>query len=123
MKTMKSYVLISIIVSFCLQRVYGQIPQGFELPVDAFEEQQTRKLSDAGQNIYDNPNIVEGPWPECVGWTGIACEDYIRSFVSGGHSRRTRAVLVPSGISEYVKNRVFIQCDKFGNVIQAPQRG
>ena len=57
------------------------------------------------------------------GWTGIACEDYIRSFVTGGTGRRTRVVIVPSGISEYVKNRVFIQCDKFGNVIQAPARG
>jgi len=79
-------------------------------------------------NIYNNPNPTEGPWPECKNWSGIACAAYIDawtgySIANQQNGLRSRIRILDMGINDFKYNRVWIQCDNFGKVLQAPKRG
>ena len=76
--------------------------------------------------MYDNPNLLQGPWPECEGWSGADCKDYIDGWIrqlAPDDDRETVVRQIPAIIDEYQQNRVWIQCDHLGRVLQMPQRG
>mmetsp|Transcript_14494 Transcript_14494/g.16868 ORF Transcript_14494/g.16868 Transcript_14494/m.16868 type:complete len:119 (+) Transcript_14494:89-445(+) len=73
----------------------------------------------------DNPTPLDGPWPECVGWTGLECKAYIEGIIAdlappGPKDSFVR--IVETGY-RYEPSRVWIYGDKYGNVIGTPQIG
>ena len=77
-------------------------------------------------NTYNNPNPTEGPWPECVGWDALTCQEYVDQWIGFSNSQVTKkaqAKLIATSVYEFQEDRVWIQCDSQGNVLQVPSRG
>lgn len=81
------------------------------------------------ENIYNNPNPLEGPWPECVGWTGEECKDHINGWLAElappptkRHPHEHFVRVVPQ-TRPYDPTRVWIQNDEYGKVISTPVIG
>lgn len=115
--------------------INSQLPEGFEPGTEGAESDihtLLRNLADevtvsaCDKNTYENRDLLNGPWPECIGMTAPECQNYIAELMncdSRAFDRSTLVHIVSSSVWEYRKDRVWIQCDEEGNVLQAPQRG
>ena len=75
-------------------------------------------------NVYNNPNPLEGPWPECVGMKGENCKKYIEGWISelAPPSKKEHFVRIIDTTAHHPEN-IWIQSDQFGNVIGQPHIG
>eukprot|EP00560_Eucampia_antarctica_P007961 CAMPEP_0197823804 /NCGR_PEP_ID=MMETSP1437-20131217/1117_1 /TAXON_ID=49252 ORGANISM="Eucampia antarctica, Strain CCMP1452" /NCGR_SAMPLE_ID=MMETSP1437 /ASSEMBLY_ACC=CAM_ASM_001096 /LENGTH=128 /DNA_ID=CAMNT_0043423147 /DNA_START=98 /DNA_END=484 /DNA_ORIENTATION=+ len=122
------FLFLSILV-----RMNAQLSRDFEPEMNKLEEtsldaqRNLRSLEDTLPfNLYGNPNPAEGPWPECEGWSGLKCQEYIDTWVARSVSvdkKNTRTPMVEDNIYDFKNDRVWIQCDSDGNVLQSPIRG
>jgi len=68
-------------------------------------------------NPYDNPDPINGPWPECLGWDGEDCMTYIQTLAPEVKSlHQVRPV-------DKDPHRVYIIVDEYGVVAMNPHRG
>jgi Potato inhibitor I family len=66
----------------------------------------------------------EGPWPECLGWTGSKCQRYVESY--GDEKLRGHVHIVPAGsmvTMDFDTDRVRIYVDEADLVNKIPRRG
>ena len=77
------------------------------------------------ENIYNNPNPFEGPWPECVGMKGEDCMKYIEGWLEelAPPGIKSHFVRIVEQTSLYQSDRVWIQSDEYGNVLGTPRIG
>ncbi len=80
------------------------------------------------ENIYNNPNPFEGPWPECVGMQGEDCKAYIEGWLADlapaqAPTIKKHFVRIVPRMSAYDPTRVWIQSDEYGNVLGKPRVG
>lgn len=76
-------------------------------------------------NVFNNPDPLEGLWPECVGMRGEQCKDYIEGWIAelAPPSVEEHMVrIVEKDVKKQVEN-IWIQSDKYGNVIGNPHVG
>mmetsp|Transcript_32559 Transcript_32559/g.39592 ORF Transcript_32559/g.39592 Transcript_32559/m.39592 type:complete len:140 (+) Transcript_32559:65-484(+) len=71
-------------------------------------------------SLYGNPHPEIGPWPECVGWHGQECVDYINQEAANYDPDLVTKVVTPN---EPAPHRVYIVVDNYGVVKQTPRRG
>mmetsp|Transcript_23043 Transcript_23043/g.32469 ORF Transcript_23043/g.32469 Transcript_23043/m.32469 type:complete len:128 (-) Transcript_23043:73-456(-) len=106
--------------------VHAQLNRDFEPVGNSDNQDNLRRALASDQspdNIYSNPNPTEGPWPECLGWTGVKCKDYIDGWIGAQNGRPTKSHIVSTGMFDFQRSRVWIHCDRFGNVMAPPKRG
>ncbi len=77
------------------------------------------------ENIHNNPSLLEGPWPECVGMRGEDCQEYIEGWIAelAPPSVKSHFVRIVQQTSSYQPGRVWIQSDEYGNVLGVPRIG
>lgn len=77
------------------------------------------------QNVYNNPNPLEGPWPECVGMTGEDCKAYIEGWIEelAPPSIKSHFVRIVPKLTGYSPGRIWIQSDEHGKVLGTPRFG
>lgn len=68
-------------------------------------------------NAFGNPDPQNGPWPECVGWQGEDCANYIQGETTDSVSAEVMDEIQPD------IHRVVIRVDENNVVISMPKRG
>ena len=77
------------------------------------------------ENIHNNANPLEGPWPECVGMQGEDCKKYIEGWIEelALPSIRSSFVRIVGQTKTFEPDRVWIQSDEYGNILGSPTIG
>ena len=68
-------------------------------------------------NEFGNANEEVGPWPECVGWQGDDCADYIQDRTPDD----AQIFVQPRNPRDI--HRVYVRVDENNVVINIPRRG
>mmetsp|Transcript_49160 Transcript_49160/g.73056 ORF Transcript_49160/g.73056 Transcript_49160/m.73056 type:complete len:157 (+) Transcript_49160:155-625(+) len=80
-------------------------------------EQPKAVARKAQENAFGNPDPVNGPWPECLGWDGQDCMDYIQAEAPDIDNCN---IIQPTKREHH---RIYVVCDEFGVVVKVPHRG
>merc|ERR550539_537782 len=121
---MKVYLLLFLFVSVC-SLVSGASERRLKKVIT--KNADDGAIVNRPANDYGNPNVMDGPWPECVGQRGEWCMDYISEWVgySAFTSRSTARFQVVNIVPNYEYNpsRVWIHVDDHDTVMSAPEIG
>ena len=87
-----------------------------ETPTKAPTDPPTEAATD-DNNPFANPDIQNGPWPECMGWQGEDCANYIKGVVDDTVSAEVLDEIIPD------IHRVVVRVDDNNVVMTMPIRG
>ena len=76
------------------------------------------------ENVYNNPDPLEGPWPECIGMEGGMCKNYIEAWISelAPPSKKEHIVVIVDKTEKH-PDQVLIQSDQYGEIVGHPHTG